>query len=440
MKNLFTKFRSILWPWSPESNREAGDAVVKNIALHWFPAKVSLKSISWGYSLWLGTITFSLFILLALGGVVLMFLYVPSVESAYTSIKDLEFTVSFGKFLRSFHRIGAHLMVVLVFLHLARTFFTGAYKNGSLPNSNRPFNWLLGVSLLILTLALSFTGYLLPWDQLAFWAITVGTNIASAAPFVGDAFREFLLGGTIIGQNTLIRFYVLHCFFLPGILFGIAFWHMWRIRKDGGLAVVEQYHQEQKNAPVTDTPEPVKSYSLLGISRGTSVHVHNASVLNKDNAVAASPNLTRRIWSVFLLTFVVVSILALFIPAPLEEAANPFVTPNPAKAPWYFLWLQEVVTDTTIHIGDFTINGALIGGIILPGLLLLALIVWPYLDKSGIAATGVWFSNLRTKHNVIFIVLMVIVILLTIVGTFMRGPNWNFYWPWETWPEMPSKI
>ena len=162
--------------------------------------------------------------------------------------------------------------------------------------------------------------------------------------------------------------------------------------------------------------------------------------MNKKNAVAASPNLTRRIWSVFLLTLTVVSILAMLLPAPLEEPANPYVTPNPAKAPWYFLWLQEIVTDTTIHIGDFTINGALIGGIILPGLLLIALFVWPYMDKSGTEATGVWFSKLRTKHNIIFIVLLLFILILTIIGIFMRGPNWNFYWPWEAWPELPSKI
>ncbi|MCK5330621.1 MAG: cytochrome b N-terminal domain-containing protein, partial [Candidatus Marinimicrobia bacterium] len=234
MKKLTSLFQKLFWPWSPESQHEAGDAVVKNLVLHWFPAKVSLKSLSWGYSFWLGTISFSLFILLGIGGVVLMFLYVPSVERAYQSIKDLEFVVSFGYFLRSFHRIGAHLMVIVVFLHLMRTFLTGAYKNGSAPMSNRPGNWILGVILLVLTLGLSFTGYLLPWDQLAYWAITVGTNIASAVPFIGDSIREFLLGGTMIGQNTLIRFYVLHCFFLPMILLGIAFWHMWRVRKDGG--------------------------------------------------------------------------------------------------------------------------------------------------------------------------------------------------------------
>jgi len=279
----------------------------------------------------------------------------------------------------------------------------------------------------------------LPWDQLAFWAITVGTNIASAVPFVGDSIRELLLGGTIIGQSTLIRFYVLHCFFLPAILLGIAFWHMWRVRKDGGLAVMEQYHQSAKNSAMVE-PVKTKSYSLMGIAKGTSVHVHNSTILNEENSVASSPNLIRRIWTVFLITFVITSILALAFPAPLEEAANPLVTPNPAKAPWYFLWLQEIVTDTTIHIGDFVINGALIGGVIIPSLVLLGLIIWPWLDKSGPEAVGVWFASSRRKHNIIFLILVLVIIIFTIIGTVMRGPNWNFYWPWEAWPEMPTKI
>jgi len=226
---------------------------------------------------------------------------------------------------------------------------------------------------------------------------------------------------------------------LPVLLFGVVFWHMWRIRKDGGLAVVERYHEEAGKKPAVE-PGRTKSYALLGIAKGVSVHVHNSTVLDENNSVAASPNLTRRIWAVFLLTFVLTALLALLFPAPLEEPANPWVTPNPAKAPWYFLWLQEIVTDTTIKIGGFTVNGALIGGVLLPGLIILGLIIWPYLDRSGRDAVGVWFARARLKHNVIFIILLLLIIGFTIVGTFMRGPNWDFYWPWESWPGMPTKI
>src|SRR5215470_5372957 len=235
---MITK-RSVLerltWTWAPRTEREAGDSVVRNLLLHWFPAKVTKASLSFGYSFWLGTISAVLFALLTLTGMILMFLYVPSVERAYQSIKDIEFVVAFGWYLRAVHRIAAHLMVAVVFLHMLRVFLTAAYRNGTAAGQNRPLNWIVGMVLLLATFLLSFTGYLLPWDQLAYWAITVGTNMASAAPLIGDKIRFLLLGGNQIEQNTLIRFYVLHCFFLPVLVLFLFSWHMWRVRKDGGL-------------------------------------------------------------------------------------------------------------------------------------------------------------------------------------------------------------
>ena len=258
-----------------------------------------------------------------------------------------------------------------------RVFLAGAYKNGTAANQNRQLNWIIGIALLLFTLLLSFTGYLLPWDQLAYWAITVGTNIASSAPLVGEKMRFFLLGGRTIDQNTLIRFYVLHCFFLPlGVLLLFSY-HMWRVRKDGGLACVDQLSLEQKK----EGAQPIKSktYSLLGITSGRTVHVET-SIINEDkHTVASSPNLTRRLLLVTLGTLAVASVLTILFHAPLEEAANPSITPNPAKAPWYFLWLQELVTDTTFSIAGITINGALIGGIIVPGVLVVAAISGPFL-------------------------------------------------------------
>lgn len=430
--------QKLKWTWQPASEREAGDAIVRNFLLHWFPSKVTLRSLSWGYSFWLGTISAVLFAILTLTGVMLMFLYVPSVERAYLSVKDLEFAVSFGWFIRSLHRISAHLMVAVVFLHMVRVFLTGAYKNGTASNQNRPLNWIAGVLLLIATLLLSFTGYLLPWDQLAFWAITVGTNIASAAPIAGDWIRFILLGGTTIEQNALIRFYVLHCFFLPLFVILLFSYHMWRVRKDGGLACADNLALKQKKEEAI--PSGTKTYSLLGITTGSTVHVQTALVDEDRHTVQSSPNLTRRLMTVILATLAVSSILAVLFRAPLEEAANPSVTPNPAKAPWYFLWLQELVTDTTFTLGGITINGALIGGIILPGLLVLALCVWPYLDKSGAETTGVWFAKARTKQNLIFLLIVLAVLVLTVIGTFLRGPFWGFYWPWESWPELPKKF
>jgi quinol-cytochrome oxidoreductase complex cytochrome b subunit len=189
----------------------------------------------------MGGITFFLFIVEVVTGILLMFYYRPVAEYAYLDMKYLQFDVPFGIILRNIHRWGAHLMVVTVMLHMLRVFLTGSYKHP------REFNWVVGVNLLVLTLLLSFTGYLLPWDQLAYWAITVGTNMINAAPLIGhegpfsvvnkyNDIRFVLLGGTEIGANALLRFYVLHIMVLPlaGIIF-IAV-HFWRVRKDGGIS------------------------------------------------------------------------------------------------------------------------------------------------------------------------------------------------------------
>jgi quinol-cytochrome oxidoreductase complex cytochrome b subunit len=213
-------WRAIAWSWSPESERESSEAIVRNMWLHWFPAKITRAAMSWNYSMWLGTVSASLFLILTVTGVMLMFFYVPSTERAYGSIKDLEFAVSFGRILRNQHRWAAEGMVAVVFLHMARVFFTGAYRGP------RAANWIVGVVLLMLTLLLSFTGYLLPWDQLSLWAVTVGANLA------GDA-RWLLLGSRSVGEETLNRFYVLHCIGLPLVAIVLMLVHYWRVRKDG---------------------------------------------------------------------------------------------------------------------------------------------------------------------------------------------------------------
>ena len=424
-----------LWSWAPASEREAGDAVVRNILLHWFPAKVHRRSLAWGTSMYLGVVSAYLFVILILSGLALMFLYVPSVERAYASVKDIEYVVSFGRLVRGQHRIAAHLMVAVVFLHMARVFFTGSYRSAATAGGNRETNWIVGVLLLLLTLFLSFTGYLLPWDQLAFWAITVGTNIARAAPVVGETMRYLLLGGNAIDQNALLRFYVLHCFFLPAIALLLVSYHMWRIRKDGGMAAADRRLQAGESTPIK-----TKSYTLMGIARGTSVHVQTAAPDDERELINASPHLMRRLLVVFALTFAVVTALALVFPAPLESPANPSLTPNPAKAPWYFLWLQELVADTTFRVGSFTVDGAMVGGILVPGLLVALLLIWPYLDRSPAESIGVWFHRARRLQNLLFAVGVVVVLVLLVIGTFMRGPYWHFFWPWESWPEVPTKF
>ncbi len=426
------------WSLSPRSDREAGDAIASNFLFHAFPSKVSKASMAWNYSFWLGTISAALFFLLILSGLPLLFLYVPSVERAYQSVKDIEFVITFGSWIRAVHRIAAHGMVIAVFLHLVRVFLTGAYKNGVGRGQHREWNWVLGVVMLLLTLFLSFTGYLLPWDQLAFWAVTVGTNIASSIPWIGPTVRELLIGGRTIEQATLIRFYVLHVVILPlalGVLFA---YHMWRVRKDGGLARAEQEALLERPRDVAATPS--KTYTLLGLARGQAPVIRAQALEAPETTVNAVPDLVRRAAIATLGTFAIVSILSVFIASPLEEPANPLVTPNPAKAPWYFLWLQEIVTDTTIRIGSFTLNGAFVGGVLLPGLLIGVLTCWPWLDRSPYLATGVWFARGRARQNTVFLLVVLAILILTFIGTAMRGPYWYFYWPWEAWPEIPARI
>lgn len=215
------------WPDNP---LDRSLTMTSNIFFHLHPVKVSPKSLRWSYTFGLGIISAILFGVLVWTGVLLMFYYVPSVERAYSTMKEIQFSVSLGQFTRNMHRWAAHAMVLAVILHMVRVFYTGAYK------PPREFNWIVGVVLLLLTLGASFTGYLLPWDQLAFWAITVGTNIAGYAPGAGPLMRQILLGGQEVGQNALIRFYTLHIAVLPVLITLLISLHIWRVRKDGGLA------------------------------------------------------------------------------------------------------------------------------------------------------------------------------------------------------------
>jgi quinol-cytochrome oxidoreductase complex cytochrome b subunit len=426
------------WSLSPRSDREAGDAIASNFLFHAFPSKVSKASMAWGYSFWLGTISAALFFLLILSGLPLLFLYVPSVERAYQSVKDIEFVITFGSWIRAVHRIAAHGMVIVVFLHLVRVFLTGAYKNGVGRGQHREWNWVLGVVMLLVTLFLSFTGYLLPWDQLAFWAVTVGTNIASSIPWIGPTVRELLIGGRTIEQATLIRFYVLHVVVLPlglGVLFA---YHMWRVRKDGGLARAEQDALLER--PLQTGVVATKTYTLLGVARGQAPVIRAQALEAPDTTVNAVPDLVRRTAIATLGTIAIIGIMAVFIASPLEEPANALVTPNPAKAPWYFLWLQEIVTDTTIRIGSFTLNGAFVGGVILPGLLVGLMTFWPWLDRSTSGAAGVWLPASRRRQNLVFLLIVLAVLALTFIGMVLRGPYWQMYWPWETWPDVPGRI
>jgi len=227
-----------------DSPKERMLAIRGNVFLHLHPTKTRSGAVKLGFTWGMGGITFLLFLILTLSGVLLMFYYHPNTRDAYMDVKDLEFTVPFGMYLRNIHRWAAHLIVITVMLHMFRVFMTGSYK------PPREFNWVIGVMLLVLTLLLSFTGYLLPWDQLGFWAITVGTNMAGATPFIGhegpfgpelgvtayNDIRFALLGGSAVDSNALLRAYIWHCIALPLIASILIIVHFWRIRRDGGIS------------------------------------------------------------------------------------------------------------------------------------------------------------------------------------------------------------
>src|SRR6266516_4317548 len=223
-------WRSIFRHGYPDTPLNQSLVMMGNVFLQLQPVKVSRQAMKITYTWCMGGITFFLFLLLTLTGVFLMFYYVPDTNQAYQNINQLSTVVSFGHLTRNMHRWAAHLMVVSVTLHMIRVFYHGAYK------PPREFNWVIGVLLFLFTLFLSFTGYLLPWDQIAIWAITVGTNFAPYVPIVGDPSYKVLVAGTAVTQSTLVRFYVGHVIFLPLVVALLMAIHFWRIRKDGGAA------------------------------------------------------------------------------------------------------------------------------------------------------------------------------------------------------------
>ncbi len=223
-------WRSLIRQPYPTTSRTRALAVMNNVFLHLHPVRVKRHAVRYTYTFCLGGVSFFLFLVLTVTGLYLMFFYIPSVDRAYQDIIAIENSVAFGSLVRNMHRWGAHLMVLTVFLHMMRVFYHGAYK------PPREWNWAVGTFLLFCTLWLSFTGYLLPWDQIAFWAVTVGTQMAAYAPLVPTESNLILLGSVEVSQETLIRFYVFHVIAFPLITAVFMVIHFWRIRKDGGIS------------------------------------------------------------------------------------------------------------------------------------------------------------------------------------------------------------
>ena len=414
-------WRSVFRNPLPSSDLGRSQTTFTNLFLHIHPIKTHANSLRPWYTMGLGVFSLSLFLILTASGFLLMFYYVPSVEQAHNRMLDLSGTVAFGTLLRNMHRWGAHAMVAIVGLHLCRVFYTGSYR------APREFNWIIGVVLFLLTLVASFTGYLLPWDQLAFWAITVGTAIAGYAPFVGEEMRFLLLGDRVVGQEALIRFYVLHVAIIPAAITLLVAVHFWRIRKDGGLSRPEGADlpdaqplfpeaiegKREGLAPLAKT-QKTRQFGVMGLVRGPFNKVGNTP----DNTVYSWPNLFIAELFCFALTVVLILCMSLWLNAPLEAPADATHPPNPSKAPWYFLGLQEMVS-----------YSAFWGGIGVPTIFVILLLLTPYLDR-GTRGTGVWFSRHRLLANTIFTLLLITNLVFMVIGSFFRGPNWALITPW----------
>lgn len=272
-------WRSIFRVKHDDQPRNRALSVLTNVFFHLHPAKVNRDAVRYNYTWGMGGITFYLFLVLSFTGILLMFYYHPTKADAFRDILYLEHDVPFGKLLRNMHRWAAHLMIIAVWLHMFRVFLTGSYKRP------REFNWCVGVVLMVLTMLLSFTGYLLPDDQLGFWAVTVGTNMARATPLLGhegpfgpqlgmtpyNDVRFALLGGSIVDANALLRAYIWHCIAIPVIAFIFMVLHFWRVRKDGGISgpapvMLEAEIKEEKGPrPVINRPAGTKEHEKVGV-------------------------------------------------------------------------------------------------------------------------------------------------------------------------------
>jgi len=324
-------------------NRNYLQLAANNIILHLHPSRVSAASLRFTYAWGLGGTAATLVLMLITTGILLMFRYEPTVGQAYTSIKALETEVMFGALVRAIHHWSANLLLIVTCLHLARVFLTGGFKQG------RTSTWVAGMGLLLLVVAFNFTGYLLPWDQLAYWAITVSTSLINYLPLVGPVISRFILAGPEVGQAALSNFYAFHVAVLPILLLVMMAYHFWKIRKNGGLT----------QPPATDEQAASRLSTI--------------------------PHLIQREFAAATVVITGVTIWAMLVPAPLEALANPTQSPNPAKAAWYFLGLQELL----LHMHALAAIG-------LVGIMLLGFIWLPRLDPQT-ENIGLYFRSRKGR-------------------------------------------
>jgi quinol-cytochrome oxidoreductase complex cytochrome b subunit len=348
----------------PQADKKRQRAVFNHLILHLHPSMVPEKTLRFTHTWGLGGMAVVLVMLLVLTGVLLKFVYEPFPGKAYDSIITLQKDVLFGPLVRNIHHWSANLLVIVAFLHMLRVFFTGAF------HPPRRFNWILGLGLFFIVLVSNFTGYLLPWDQLSFWAITICTGMVEYIPLLGPWLQKMIRGGAEVGPATISIFYTLHTAIMPACIFILMAFHFWRVRKDGGV-VIPRYPEETPAAK----EETGRKY------------------------VSTIPNLVLRELVVALVLVAVVLVFSTFFNAPLQEKANPGLSPNPAKAPWYFMGFQELL----LHFHP------LAAILIIPLLAAAALIGLSYL-KYDARSSGVWFQSKKGRRMGIFAALTALVI------------------------------
>ncbi len=362
-------------PRTAERNNVRG--ILNNVILHLHPTTVPVRALRYTYTWGLGGLSALLALVLGATGLLLMFRYEARVDYAYLSIQQMETQVMFGSLVRALHHWSANLLVVTAFLHLLRVFLSGGFKEG------RAMNWYIGVALLVLVLASNFTGYLLPWDQLAYWAITVSTSLFAYIPQIGQVLSRFLLAGPEVGQGALSNFYAFHVVVFPSLLAILMGYHFWKIRKNGGIS----QPREEDGRRVTTLPHLLQIEIAAGL--------------------------------VLLTTLLMYSMLR---PAPVGPIANPLESPNPAKAAWYFLGLQELL----LHMHPLVAIG-------LVGLALGALFITPILDRNH-ADIGIYFRSKQGKRSALAGLLLGIYLVpfLVILDEYWLDlPGWLSSWP--TW-------
>ena len=353
-------------------------AHVKSFLLHIRPKYYQRGSTWFTHTFRLGWFSVFFFIVETITGLVLMIFYAPSPETAYGDILNIMSNVPFGRYMRDMHRLGAELMVAVVVLHMLRVYLTGSYKHP------RQFTWLTGVVLLLITLFLSFSGYLLPWDQLAYWAVTIGTSMAEAAPIGGKQLNLLLRGAPDIGAGGLLRFYLLHILLLPLAAILFISIHYYKVAREHSIslpAVVEE----------GDLPPEEKKRA--------------------EERVDLIPDLlTHELFLTAAGLFVMTLLVTFFYHAPLERHADPQRTPFHTKAPWYFLWLQGM-----LKLGDKTLMG-----VILPTLVIGLLFAVPYIDRN---------PSRLAKNRPIAIFLGMVFVVSIVILTYMGLPTWGIAAP-----------